>query len=374
MAFQFIHVSSYARNKPKKAGKGKDRKWTVRDIAGEAERAPEHSLHVPVPQKPSLLFGVLPSEAVAEAERRAIESKDVRGRKIRKDAHVLLAGVASHPATVGQLVDLATRKNYEQWSRDTLDWLKQKYGKSLLSVVEHLDEKHPHLHFYVVPQVGPGFNAKSLHDGFKAAESAKNQVEQKRLYCDAMRALQDDFFRAVGARHQQARLGPRRRRLTRAQWLQEQHQLAQISQFMKAQKVTLARAHKTASLIIEKAKSDSQKVGVKFSAFFSGVAGHAYEALQRVERERDAARSKLKAERERREETEKQVAEVQRQLVHERLTSDKRVESLVAIKLLPLKKQLEFEARKRAETTQQLQVQSNGIKQLKQGWENPKPL
>jgi hypothetical protein len=83
MAFQFLHIATYARQKPKKRAKGKDRKWTVRDIAGEAERKPEHSPHVQNRQEPGILFGLLPSAAVAEAERRAGESKDVTGRKIR---------------------------------------------------------------------------------------------------------------------------------------------------------------------------------------------------------------------------------------------------------------------------------------------------
>jgi len=192
MAFQFVHVSVHAREKPKKQGKGKDRKWTVRDIAGEVERRPENSPHIVGPKEPIVVFGIKATEAAMEAERRAEQSKDVSGRKIRKDTPIMLSGVASHPVTVDQLVAPASKRSYDSWKRDTLAWLKEKYGSSLLSVVEHLDEKHPHLHFYAVPNAGNGFNAKQLHDGFAAALDAQNPAEQKKstaMECEPFRTI-----------------------------------------------------------------------------------------------------------------------------------------------------------------------------------------
>lgn len=45
----------------------------------------------------------------------------------------------------------------------TVDFLREKYGDKLFSVVEHLDESHPHIHFYAVDF--ENLNAKMLHDG-----------------------------------------------------------------------------------------------------------------------------------------------------------------------------------------------------------------
>jgi hypothetical protein len=253
--------------------------------------------------------------------------------------------------------------------------MKNKYGANLLSVVEHLDERHPHLHFYAVPNAGPGFNAKRLHDGFVAAHEAQSPAEQRKLYCEGMRALQDDFFEKVGARHEQARLGPRRRRLTRAQWQQEKQQLAQLAKLMRAGKAALAKAQKQAERIVDRTKADSQKFGLKVGAMFGGAAGRALEALRRAERERDEEQQKLKTEREHRVKAEKQAEEVRRQLVHERLAGDQRVKNLVAMRLAPIERQLENEARKRAELAQRPQTQTTTVAgQPKQSPTEPKQL
>lgn len=372
MAFQFLHVSTYARERPKKSSKGKDKKWTVRDIAGEVERDPDHSHHVQNPLEPKLVFGMKAGAAVTVAEDRAASSTDISGRKVRKDTPVLLAGVASHPYSVDQLVDHAAQRDYEEWKRDTVRWLRAKYGDNLLSVIEHKDERHPHLHFYAVPDAGKGFNAKSLHDGFKAGMKASAPKEQQRLYCEAMRGLQDDYFKQVGARYGHARLGPQRRRLKRSEWLQEQKQLQQLSGLMRGAKVTVEKAQRQAAAIIEKARAEAQSAGTRVGAFFGGMAGKANDALKRIERERNKEKSlRIKAE--------EHAAETKKKLVHERFVSDRRVENLVAMKTLPLQKKLEAEERKTAELGHQvkalsrengsLRLQPEGTNHLGRNWD-----
>lgn len=375
MAFQFIHVSVYAREKPKKKPRsgtgGQDRKWTIRDIACEVEREPDHSPHVAKPLEPTVIYGIKASEAVAEAERRAEASKDVNGRKIRKDTPIALAGVASHPATVGQLVDPAVRRDYERWRRDTLEYLKGKYGDKLLSVVEHLDEEHPHVHYYAVPEAGSGLNAKNLHDGFYAARGAKDAKEQRRLYCEGMRSLQDEYFKQVGSRHGHARLGPRRRRMKRSEWLREQEQLQKLSTLVRRAKSTLAKAHMQATTIIDKARAEAAQVasrGAKLGAFVSGFTGWAKDALKRVARERDR-------EKERRVKAEKHAEESRKQLVHERLVSDQRVDNLVEMKTEPLRKCLEIEQRKAAELGHRVNAllqENSNLKQQQQQAKEPR--
>lgn len=220
MAYQFIHVSSYARQGSVQKGVAKR---AAAEIAAEAERHPDACRHVTNPQPPRLLFGVRPAEAVQLAHEWAETVRDAKGRKLRSDAHALLAGVASLPAE--------RAADWDDFKFDTLDWLKQRYGDRLRSVVEHTDEAHPHLHFYVVARKGEPFAA--IHDGERAARQAKaggaKKGSQNAAYIGAMRQYQDDFATEVGRHHALTRLGPGRRRLTRAQWQAEKAQAAALA-------------------------------------------------------------------------------------------------------------------------------------------------
>lgn len=206
--YQFGHVEAYAR-KPQKGA------WSIRDVAAEAERKREHCMHVEQPQEPIRVFGCSPSEAVEQAEAWGGQAKDARGRKLRSDAPVLLAGVLSYP------------RQGEEWPEfklKALTWLKSEYGDNLVSVIEHQDEQHPHIHFYAVPKPGQSFN--NLHQGRAAAAEAKRKGEtkaaQQYAHNNAMRDWQDRLYQAVGREFGLARLGPKRQRLTRAEWVAQQ--------------------------------------------------------------------------------------------------------------------------------------------------------
>lgn len=181
----------------------------MRDVLAEVNREPQACLHVLSPKAPILLRG--PSLAELEIEIGAIHgrSTDVAGRRLRKDASVLLAGVASYPHAGVE---------YEYWKQCAVEWLQLEFGEHLRSVVEHIDEAHPHLHFYVVnPAEG---NVKNLHPGFRAAKGAQTPKEQRLAYNTAMRAFQDRFWEHVAGPSGLARLGPGRQRMSRAQWKQ----------------------------------------------------------------------------------------------------------------------------------------------------------
>ena len=287
MSFQFIHIQCIARAKPKKVSTGSDTKWTVSDIAGEAMRCPANSPHVKDPRPPNVVFGIDAFQVAAEAEKRAEASKDVMGRKIRLDTPIMLAGVGSHPIPVSELVDPDKLAQYEFWKLETVKFLKKKYGENLLSVIEHLDEKQPHLHFYVVPPAGIGFNAKKFHDGFVAGASAgKNAPLQKDRYNTAMRSFQDDFHKQVGVKCGQARIGPRRARLSRAQWLLQKNTLATAARtfqsLQRAIKTRLAAADKVASDVIEMAKIKAGSRGLKATAWLAGLLGSAPEVISKL--------------------------------------------------------------------------------------------
>lgn len=219
MAYQFIHVEGYGRA----AGKGKKGGHNVASIVAEAERDPVACPHIEAPQPPSLLYGCTPREAGERALAWASQAVDARGHTLRKDGHCLLGGVVSLPQ--------AMTERWEKYAKDTVRWLRREYGDRLLSVVEHTDETHPHLHFYVVPRVGERFD--TIHAGLRASTEANPDRGNRRLspaeksagkkaartaYVTAMRKWQDEFYTRVSRRYGLARLGPGRTRMSRSEW------------------------------------------------------------------------------------------------------------------------------------------------------------
>ncbi|MBV2179923.1 MAG: plasmid recombination protein [Castellaniella sp.] len=221
MGYQFAHIEGYARkgSQQRRNGRMQPRKWSVRDIIAEAERELDACRHVENPQPPVLLHGVMPSQAEVMAHAWAETAADAKGRRLRTDGLCLLAGIVSLP---NEMAD-----DWPQFRAATVHWLREQYGKRLRSVVEHTDEEHPHLHFYTVPLEGERFEA--LHVGRQAAASAAAAGEKKGVqnaaYKAAMQAWQDDFQERVAASFGLARTGPKRERLTRAQWKARKAQL-----------------------------------------------------------------------------------------------------------------------------------------------------
>lgn len=143
------------------------------------------------------------------------------------------------------------------------------------------------MHFYAVPKSGQKF--EDLHEGKRAQKELKKKnpqatkQEQNLAFCEAMRATQDDFANRVGQRFGLARIGPGRRRLTRAQWQAEQAQaealkntLAKKNAYKKHyKKQAIAEAQQAIEQAKEQARAEglaeAQGVGAKVGGFFSGV-------------------------------------------------------------------------------------------------------
>lgn len=221
MGYQFLHLEAYARTGSKQHGQ--PRKWSAREIAAEAMREPDACPHVEQPKPPKLLHGCTPAQAAKLAHDWADSSKDAKGRKLRADGLALAAGVVSLPAE--------QRQDWPRFREATVAWLRQQYGERLRSVVEHTDEKHPHLHFYAVPLPGERFEV--LHPGRQAAAEKARQGAKKgaqnAAYKQAMVGWQDDFQRAVAAHFALTRRGPGKRRLTRGAWKAEQEQARSLA-------------------------------------------------------------------------------------------------------------------------------------------------
>ena len=209
--YQFIHTESYARV----AGKGKAGGHSISSVMAEAMRVEGACPHVENPQAPVLLYGVQPQEIEAIATTWADQAKDAQGRKLRKDGLCLLAGTVSCPPEFSDA-------QWEALKLDAVAYLLQ--DKRVISIIEHVDEDKRHFHFYAVPL--PGERFEDLCVGRKAASQAKAQGglkgAQNRAYKLAMRGYQDRYIEEVGAKHGMARLGPKKRRLTRVGWVEEQ--------------------------------------------------------------------------------------------------------------------------------------------------------
>lgn len=215
--YQFAHLDGYGR----RGGKSKaGRVMSAQDIADEAERKPGAHDHVSEPRMPVQHFGVTPSEAVKLAHEWAAKAKDPKGRKVRIDGLCLAAGVVSVP-------DNFPHDKWPEYRDEIIKHLQKKYGERLKSVVEHLDEKYPHIHFYLVPLSDESFG--SVHPGVAAARASAARGERKGMqnsaYKKAMIAWQEDIY-TVSQSFGLARIGPRRRRLSRDEWKAEQRALS----------------------------------------------------------------------------------------------------------------------------------------------------
>jgi predicted nucleic acid-binding Zn-ribbon protein len=232
LAYQFVHLETYSRKG--RSGRGVD------FILAEAERRLDACLHVAAPTPPETVFGVGVAEVRRLHDERAATAtattKAGKTRRIRSDQNTLLTVVASHPATMEAMrADPATARAVREWEVQTVTWLRGLYGDQLASVVRHVDEAHPHLHAFVLPN-GPEMRAGRLHPGQEAkarivsagpTEGEDGKILNRRgdtAYRASMRAWQDSYWQAVGLPCGLTRLGPSRRRLTREEWQAEKVQ------------------------------------------------------------------------------------------------------------------------------------------------------
>lgn len=224
--------------------------WSAADILAEAARLKGHCEHVPSPKPPGLVYGVPLDEVEAICDTWAaskkveVKMKDgtIRHRKMRSDAPILASGVISFPK------DRADE--WPQFRDHAVQELEKKHGKRLRSVVEHLDESHPHLHFYLVPLPGEDFGI--VHDGYAASRAARSQPGNKirTAFQDAMRKWQDWLHESIGAPFGLARIGPARARLDNEEWKESEKKRAleqqqkQVDEGAKQQEAAQARIDK----------------------------------------------------------------------------------------------------------------------------------
>lgn len=245
----FAHKQTYSM-------KGNSKSRSVRDIAHENERRAGACPQVAHPLPPVIREGMRPSAVVDLIESRvAAQNRILRGLRkerpdrkdalhaIRVDTHVLIASVFSFPDPVAEMDEA----EYLRWRKDVIDFAKEdaaRNGAEVLSIIEHRDESHPHVHVLAVPICADDnmrMDAKRCHEGHREQDRHRESGwsgSPSRSYKQAMRAWQDRHHSDVGARHGQARTGPRRRRLDRKTWKAERDRL----DAQKAASVAIERA------------------------------------------------------------------------------------------------------------------------------------
>jgi hypothetical protein len=233
----FAHCQTFAR-KPNRAGQ------CIAQVIAEGLRSGGYHAHVETPQPPVPVFGD-PSgflelhDAHVDARRTcAVNNGRVSARAIRHDRHTLFTLVASYPVpTVAVEGSPEEQARFKRWVDKTLAWVREQYGGQLKAAFVHVDERFPHLHFWCLPD-DPSADATLLHPGKAAKRETEARLKSEgvkpreavaagnRALKEAMRGWQDSYHRDVGAPLGMHRDGPKRRRLSRAQWAAEQAMLA----------------------------------------------------------------------------------------------------------------------------------------------------
>ncbi len=249
MAHQFAHAEVYPRRSSPLAGSGprsaREAPRSTRQVFAEAGREPGHCDHVgDAARPPVVLHGLAPAEAEAAHDRLAAAARTRAGRRVRADAPTLYTEVHSHPAPPAEL----HRPDVQAWLRRVTASRVEAVGARggrVLGVWLHADEARVHVHLAAVNAGDPQLRAALLHDGRRAQDEARARGEGRKgrrlAYCAAMRAWQDEVHRGVSMAFGLARVGPRRRRLSRAGWHAEQRALLAAAEARRGAEEALAR-------------------------------------------------------------------------------------------------------------------------------------
>lgn len=232
--YQFARIQTYSL-------KGNSANRSAVTVLSENSRIAGSANHVKDPKPPRLLFGIDPIEIVPVIEQRIADAKALlrgTGQRIQSNTHVLEGAVYSHPLTVDDLLrSKADAATYLAWRKDAIAFAiddAKRRGLEVLSVVEHFDEPHPHIHILAIPFLtasNPRLDAKMCHPGHLAnkqsAEAGSNPREQMKAYRAAMKGWQDRVWEGVSVKHALTRIGPRLKRLTTREYT-EQKNIAQV--------------------------------------------------------------------------------------------------------------------------------------------------
>jgi hypothetical protein len=197
----------------------------------------------------------------------------------------VVVGVASWPELTAEVRrDSQAYARYLQWREATILWLERRWGDKLKTVVEHMDEKHPHVHYVIVPELDQDGRLRigDIHEGYRAAAQCKAEGgsprDEKKAYQEQMKRIQDDYHAKVAVKFGLTRLGPRRQRLSREQWKEQ-----------KRQAKALARAHASLKEKVCQIEARAQEYVVEKEAEINAAAQAMIESITSQAHQRTSA-------------------------------------------------------------------------------------
>ena len=258
--YQFYHFDTYPINTTKSSK-------AFGQVSKEFMRHPSAVPHIESPQPPILRFGVDAYQAEQIIQARIKKAKDARGRKIRKDAQVCISSVVSFPRELEQQFP----EFYEDWVQRNINYFRGQYGENLLSVIEHQDETHPHLHVIIgMPDTSePGKAAiKNIHSPYMKRDSLEGSKTMKNTaYNEACRKMQDDYYSRVSVHHGLLRTGPKRKRLTRKEYVTAKREAFLLAQSLREnESLKLNLTKKSERIEIKQRKLSTLESSVKSNA------------------------------------------------------------------------------------------------------------
>jgi hypothetical protein len=271
MAYQFIHYETYNATEARKE-------------IGEGMRLEGSCPHVENPQKPTVLYGSTDGladkiDALKASTKRQITQKTRSGevktfeRPLRDSENVALFGVVSWPREWSQ----QNPRLFEESKKKTLNKLKKDFGGQLQAVIFHDDEDHPHLHFWVIPEkldmsnVCPAFAAEKNLDKKRDKSTGK---ERAAVRLQALKDFQLEWHHEVFASAGLAKEGPKRRRMTRVEYMAEKETLNTVAKInMKADDTRINTAGLAGAMLIQNAKhkADIASMDAKASTMLQGL-------------------------------------------------------------------------------------------------------
>ena len=252
MAYQFIHYETYNATEARKE-------------IGEGMRLPGFCPHVQNPQPPKILYGSTSGladkiDALKASTKRQITQKTRSGevktfeRPLRDSENVVLFGVVSWERSWAE----KNPRLYEESKKKTVEKFKRDYGDQLQAVVFHDDEDQPHLHFWVIPKglemsnVCPAFAAEKKLDKSRDKSTGK---ERAAVRLQALKAFQLEWNREVFASAGLTKDGPKRRRLSRVEYMAEKETLNTIAKAnLKAEDTAKNLAGVSGAMLVQNAK------------------------------------------------------------------------------------------------------------------------
>ena len=239
MHAQFFRVETYAL---RPGGK----RWSAGQVLEETYRVPANCPHIARPSF-RVIEGPATPAPILDACRAVMDrARDAAGRRARGSTPVLLSAVASYPDALDG-ADEEARGRMARWRDRVVKTWKDWWGAQLVAIVEHLDEARYHLHGLVIAPLRAGRVAMAeVFPAVAARQTARETGQSKRLqdraYKAGLRAMQDAFWQAVSIFEGHARVGPKRQRLTRAEWRTrkaEQERLGEMSRRLEVEREAL---------------------------------------------------------------------------------------------------------------------------------------